>query len=98
VRVDLMHPDGTARRPVAGPGARSAVDDVAVLGRFAIFTEPDAFSDLTGSAALIVYDLATGRTVLVSPAAGGVATHDGLLWWSTGQNVLLWHTLDLRTA
>jgi hypothetical protein len=30
VRVDLMHPDGSAPRQIAGPGARSAVDDVAV--------------------------------------------------------------------
>jgi hypothetical protein len=98
VRVDLMHPDGSARRQIAGPGARSAVDDVAVLGRFEIFSEPDAFSDLTGTAALVVYDIATGRTVLVTPQAGDVGTHDGMLWWSTGQNDLIWHTLDLRAA
>ena len=97
-RVDLMHPDGTARRQIAGPGARSAVDDVAVQGRFEVFEEPDAYSDLTGTAALVVYDLATGRSVLVAPQAGDVSTHDGMLWWSTGQNDLIWHTLDLRTA
>jgi hypothetical protein len=98
VRVDLMHPDGSARRQIAGPGARSAVDDVAVVGRFEIFSEPDAYSDLTGTAALVVYDIATSRTVLVAPQAGDVCTHDGMLWWSTGQNDLIWHTLDLRAA
>ena len=97
-RIDLMHPDGSARRQVAGPGARAAVGDVAVLGRFEIFSEPDAYSDLTGTAALVVYDIATGRTVRVAPQAGDVSTHDGVLWWSTGQNDLTWHTLDLRSA
>jgi hypothetical protein len=97
-RIDLMHPDGSARRQIAGAGARSAVDDVAVLGRFEIFSEPNAYSDLTGLAALVVYDIATGRSVLVAGDAGDVSTHDGMLWWSTGQADLTWHTLDLRAA
>lgn len=98
LRIDLMRPDGSDRRQVAGPGARAAVGDVAVLGRFEIFSEPDEYSDLTGTAALVVYDIATARTVLVTAQAGDVGTHDGLLWWSTGQNDLTWHTLDLRAA
>jgi hypothetical protein len=94
-RVDLMHPDGSSRRPVAGPGARAAVPDIAVGGRFEIFSEPGAFSDLTGEAALVVYDIADDRTVRITPEAGDVATHDGVLWWSTGQDDLIWHTLEL---
>jgi hypothetical protein len=46
----------------------------------------------------VVYDIATSRTVLVAAQAGDVCTHDGMLWWSTGQNDLIWHTLDLRAA
>jgi hypothetical protein len=94
----LAQPDGSARRQIAGAGARAAVTDVAVLDRFEILSEPTASSDLTGTAGLLVYDIATGRTVTVSPAASGVYTHDGVLWWPTGQVDLAWHTLDLRTA
>ncbi|WP_433305153.1 hypothetical protein ACQP2F_17295 [Actinoplanes sp. CA-030573] len=96
--IDLMHPDGSGRRRIAGGGAQAAVTDVAVLDRFEILSEPAPDSDLTGAAGLLVYDIATGRTVTISSAAGGVFTHDGMLWWSTGETDLVWHTLDLRTA
>lgn len=99
VRIDLMHPDGSARRRVAGGGAQAAVTDVAVLDRFEILAEPGPESDVTGSAGLLVYDVATGRTVQVATAAGGAFTGDGVLWWSTGdQDTIVWHTVDLRTA
>jgi hypothetical protein len=98
-RTDLMHPDGSGRRRIAGPGAQTAVTDVAVLGRFEILSEPGPESDLTGTAGLLVYDLSTGRTIRLTAAAGNAYTRDGMLWWSTGdQETTLWHTLDLRTA
>jgi hypothetical protein len=98
-RIDLMHPDGSARRRIAGSGAQAAVNEVAVLDRFEILAEPGPTSDLTGTAALLVYDIATGRTVLVDPAADGAFTKGGMLWWSTGdQDTITWHTLDLRTT
>jgi hypothetical protein len=96
--IDLMRPDGSGRRRIAGASAQAAVTDVAVLGRFEILSEPDANSDLTGTAGLLVYDIATGRTVTISAAATGAYTHDGMLWWSTGETDPVWHTLDLRTA
>jgi hypothetical protein len=99
VRIDLMHPDGTERRPVAGSHAQAAVTDVAVLDRFEILAEPGPSSDLTGTAGLLVYDLATDRTVQVATNADGAYTGDGVLWWSTGdQDNTVWHTIDLRTA
>jgi hypothetical protein len=98
-RIDLMHPDGSGRRRVAGSGAQAAVADVAVLDRFEILAEPGPDSDLTGTASLLVYDINTGRTVTVSVAAAGAFTRNGMLWWSTGDpDSLVWHTLDLRTA
>lgn len=96
--IDMKHPDGSGRRRIAGSGARAAVTDVAVLDRFEILSEPSAYSDITGTAALLVYDIATSRTVTIAAAAGDVFTHDGMLWWATGDVDVVWHTLDLRTV
>ena len=99
IRVDLMRPDGTARRRIGGGNTQIAVTDVAVLDRFEILSEPGPDTDLTGTAGLLVYDIRTGRTVVVSPAADGAFTRGGLLWWSTGDaEDTLWHSLDLRGA
>jgi hypothetical protein len=97
-RIDLMHPDGSARRRIAGGGAQAAVTDPVVLDRFVALAEPGPYADLTGTAPLLVYDAATGRTVDVAPAAHGPATRNGVLWWSTGDETTIWHTLDLRTV
>lgn len=97
-RIDLMHPDGTQRRRVAGTDTQAGVNDVAVLDRFEILSVPGPDSDLTGTAALLVHDLETGRDVPLAVAADLAATKDGMLWWSTGdQETAVWHTLDLRT-
>jgi hypothetical protein len=97
-RIDMMRPDGTDRRRIAGPGTQSAVTDVAVLDRFEVLSEPRPDSDLTGTAGLVVHDLETGRTVVLAAAALLAATRDGMLWWSTGgPESAIWHTLDLRT-
>jgi hypothetical protein len=97
-RIDVMRPDGSDRRRVAGPGTQSAVTDVAVLDRFEILSVPRPDSDLTGTAGLLVHDLTTGRGVSLAAAADLAATRDGMLWWSTGdQETAVWHTLDLRT-
>jgi hypothetical protein len=97
--IDLVHPDGTARRRIAGGGAKEAVTDVAVLNRFEILSEPGPQSDLTGTAGLLVYDISTGNTVDLSADAESVFTRNGMIWWSTGdEETTLWHSLDLRTA
>jgi hypothetical protein len=97
-RIDMMRPDGSDRRRVAGPNTQAAVNDVAVLDRFEILSEPGPNFDLTGTAGLVVHDLSTGRTVTLTAAADLAATRDGMLWWSTGtQQAAVWHTLDLRT-
>jgi hypothetical protein len=99
VRIDVMRPDGSGRRRVAGRDTQAAVSDVAVLDRFEILSEPGPDFDLTGTAGLVVHDLTTGRTVTLSAAADLAATKDGVLWWSTGtREAAVWHTLDLRTV
>jgi hypothetical protein len=97
--IDLVHPDGTGRHRIAGRGAQTVVEDVAVLDRFQILSEPGPNSDLTATATLLVYDLRTGNTVVLSAEAGSVFTRNGVLWWSTGdQELATWHSIDLRTA
>ncbi|BBH67360.1 hypothetical protein ACTI_40450 [Actinoplanes sp. OR16] len=98
-RVDVMRPDGSDRRRVAGPGTQAAVNDIAVLDRFEILSETRPDSDLTGTAGLVVHDIAAQRTVTLSAAADLAASRDGMLWWSTGdREATVWHTLDLRTV
>ncbi|MEV4349397.1 hypothetical protein AB0J83_33480 [Actinoplanes sp. NPDC049596] len=99
-RIDLVRPDGTDRRRIAGGAAQSAITDVAVLDRFEILAEPTPETDLTGAAALVVYDAATGRTVDIAPSTDGAFSRGGLLWWSTttGNDEITWHSLDLRTV
>ena len=98
-RIDMMRPDGTARRRVAGSAAGAAITDVAVLDRFEIISETTPDSDLTGTAGLLIYDLKTDRTIDVAAAADGAFSRGGVLWWATGdQDSLIWHTVDLRTV
>lgn len=98
-RIDVMHPDGTARKRIAGGNARAALSDVAVLDRFEVLSEPGPDADLTGTEGLLVYDLTTGRTVDLHPAVDGAFSRGGVLWWSTGdQDSIVWHTVDLRTV
>jgi hypothetical protein len=98
-RIDVMHPDGSARKRIAGGGASSAIVDVVPLDRFAVLSEAGPDSDLTGTERLLVYDIATGRTVDVGAQVNGAFCRAGVLWWSTGdQDALAWHSIDLRTA
>ncbi|MET8153688.1 hypothetical protein ACIBSW_33425 [Actinoplanes sp. NPDC049668] len=98
-RIDVMHPDGSARRRIAGGTTTAAIADVAVLDRFEILSEPGPDSDLTGDAALLIFDIAAGRTVGVGAAVNGAFFRNGVLWWATGdQDNLVWHTVDLRTV
>jgi hypothetical protein len=98
-RLDLMRPDGSGRREIAGRGIRSAVPDVAILDRFEILAETGPESDATGTAALLVHDITTGDTVELSPAADDAQSRNGLVWWfSDDAGTARWHVLDLRTA
>ncbi|MGK5681695.1 hypothetical protein [Actinoplanes sp. URMC 104] len=98
--IELVRPDGSDRRRIAGGAAQAAITDVAVLDRFEILAEPGPDTDVTGAAALVVHDIATGRTVDVARDADGAFSRGGMLWWSTATDdeQITWHTLDLRTV
>jgi hypothetical protein len=98
-QIDITHPDGTGRLAVASGQVSPAIDDQVALGRFVVMSQVAPYSDLTGTRQLLVFDLATRRTVEVSPAARTVSYSDGVLWWSTGtQDAPVWHTLALPTS
>ncbi|MDI6101666.1 hypothetical protein QLQ12_23880 [Actinoplanes sp. NEAU-A12] len=98
-RIDLMHPDGSARRQIAGATARTAVPDVAILDRFELLAEPGPNSGSTGTAGLLVYDISTGNTVELTSSANDAQSRGGLVWWYTSSaGAARWHVLDLRTA
>ncbi|GIF03929.1 hypothetical protein [Actinoplanes siamensis] len=97
-RIDLSHPDGSARRKVAEGTVATVIPDVAVLDRFDILAEVTAQSELTGNQELRIYDLSNRHTILVSPDAGNISYRAGVLWWSTGdQSSFVRNSLDLRT-
>ncbi|GAA2704666.1 hypothetical protein [Actinoplanes palleronii] len=97
-RIDLSHPDGSARRKVAEGTFETAIADVAVLDRFEVLARVGPQSDLSGNQELLIHDLKTRRTVLVSPDAGNISYRGGVLWWSTGdQSSFVRNSLDLRT-
>jgi hypothetical protein len=97
-RLELMHPDGAARERIPG-AAEPAITDVAPLNRFEVLSQDGADTGLTRNEQLLVFEIATRRTVELSLNAATVSYCDGVLWWSNGgQSVTVWHTLDLRTV
>ncbi|WP_221327873.1 hypothetical protein [Actinoplanes sp. L3-i22] len=97
-RIDLSHPDGSARRKVLEGNVATAITDVAVLDRFEVLAKITTQSELTGNQQLLIYDLTNRHLVLISPDAGNIAYRAGVLWWSTGdQSSFVRNSLDLRT-
>jgi hypothetical protein len=94
VQLDLVRPDGTGRRRIAGGEATPTIVDVMLLDRW-VPLATDSGSSNTG---LAVYDVTTGQATLVAIDASDVRAAGGLLWWSTGVAPdLTWHVLDVRT-
>jgi hypothetical protein len=97
-RIELMRPDGTSRKRIAGDAA-TAIADVAPLDRFEVFSQVGPNSELTGTTEVLVYETTTKRTVEINPSAGKVFYRAGVLWWSTGNlESVVWHSIDLRTV
>jgi hypothetical protein len=98
-RIDLMHPDGSARLRAGDRTASTELVDVAPLDRFEVLAQLDPYAELKGNVRLVVFELATRRTVQVSRDASNVSYRAGVLWWSTGsQEAFVRHTVDLRTV
>jgi hypothetical protein len=92
-RLDVMRPDGSQRRRIAGEFLGPATYDVALLDRY----EPVVQSTGT-SQRLVLYDIATAQLTDLADGVGMVAAGNGVLYWSTGDvRQLAWHALDLRT-
>jgi len=93
VGIELMHPDGSDRRKVAGSEATPTIADPTLLDRYV----PLATDRGDGGVGLSIYDVETGKTELVTPQAANVQGRNGVLWWSTGAGTtLIWHAVDLR--
>jgi hypothetical protein len=91
--IEMMHPDGSQRRRIAGPEATPTIADATLLDRYV----PLATDRGAGGSGLSLFDLTSGRTDLVTPTAANVQGRDGVLWWSTGAGTsLVWHAVDLH--
>lgn len=97
-QIGLMRPDGGGRLRVAGDTAKTVIADVVPLDRYEVYSKTGPDSDLTGNVQLLIFEIATRRTVEVSPDAGRVSYRNGVLVWATGNlDTFIWHALDLRT-
>jgi hypothetical protein len=93
VGIDLVRPDGSDRRRIAGSEATPIIADATLLDRYVPLTTDRG----SGGVGLSLYDLTTGRTDLVTAQAANVQGRDGVLWWSSGAGeALVWHAVDLR--
>jgi hypothetical protein len=91
VAIDVMRPDGSDRRRIAGPESTPTIGDATLLDRFVPLT-----TDRADGVGLSLHDLQAGRTDLIAREAANVQGRGGILWWSTGAGpALVWHALDL---
>jgi hypothetical protein len=91
IGIDMVRPDGSERRRIAGPESTPTIGDPTLLHRFVPLA-----TDRAGGVGLNLYDLTTGTTQLVAAQATNVAGRGSILWWSTGAGEsLTWHALDL---
>jgi hypothetical protein len=98
-RVEVVHPDGTARRTVTTGQIAPELGDLVALGRYIVLAQVSSYTDLTGTRSVLVYDLSTQRMVQLSSGARTVAYSNGVLWWSTGtRDAPVWHAIDLTLA
>lgn len=92
--LDLMRPDGSQRRSIAGPDSTPVLVDVALLDRFVpLATDRDTGS---GVIDLSLYDIDRGRVDLVARDVTDIQGEGAIVWWSTGTGAeQAWHALDL---
>lgn len=96
-RFDVLRPDGSQRRRMAGNEATPSIADVALLDRFVPLTTDRGDAGDRVGVGLSLYDISTGHTDLVAADVANVQGRDGMLWWSTGTgDELAWHAIDLR--
>jgi hypothetical protein len=93
---EVERPDGSGRRKTGSTTLTPVNTDVALVDRFEVLAS--AVTDSGYGQNLWLYDLTTGRQVLLDPAAtSGPYSRGEYLWWSTGDNeTAVWHILDLR--
>jgi hypothetical protein len=94
----LIHPEGSQPHIVADTKALPVNSDVALLDRFELLSTLITGNTLVTVFKLALYDLGTGQSVLITPAATDATGSGAYVWWSTGDNeTLTWQGLDLRT-
>jgi hypothetical protein len=90
--IEMMRADGSGRVRIAGPESTPTIADPTLLDRFVPLA-----TDRVEGVGLSLYDLRTGKTDLIAPAAANIGGRNGILWWSTGNGAdLVWHAIDLR--
>ena len=100
VRIDLVRPDGSGRRRIAGSEATPILNDVALLDRFEVLVidgDPSPGPGRPPGQRIVLYDINTKKTVLLDSGVAEAATGGGLLWWAIGAEASpTWRVLDLR--
>jgi len=97
--IDLMKADGSESRRIGDETMAAVLTDPAPLGEFTILGKIDQNAQLTNHVQLVAYEIATRRSVVISPDAFDVGYRAGVIWWSAGNdNDFVRHAFDLRTV
>lgn len=94
-RTDVMRPDGSDRKRMAAGTVSSAVLDVALVDRFEVLAQTT--SSGTGTLKLMLFDIPTARSAVLTAGGSTVQARGSTVWWSTGEaEAVEWFALDLR--
>jgi hypothetical protein len=95
-RTDVMRSDGSDRKRMAAGTISSAVLDVGLLDRFEVLAQTNRTG--TGTLKLMLFDIPSGRSAVLTTGVATVQARGPVVWWSTGEEEAVeWFALDLRT-
>jgi hypothetical protein len=97
-RLEIVRPDGSERRQIAGGEATPTIVDVALLDRYVPLSTDRGDGAEPSGVGLSLYDITTSEIHLLAADVENVAGNGAMLWWSTGSGgEATWHAIDLRT-
>lgn len=96
-RIDVFDLAGKRRKTAVSGRVTAVLNDVALLDRWEVYGRSTSGDPNVTAMQVLLYDVDTGRLVVVADGADQITGRDGFVWWSTGQgDYVTWHMVDLR--